>query len=95
MRNGLNELRTYEGEYSERFREQAELASKMVCPFLQSNNVRVVHDTTGFSASFNTDFFGVGVNADTDILIRKHPNCLGPECMAFDMDTLTCKMCNK
>ena len=95
MANGLKELSMYEGEYSERFKEQADLAAKMVCPFLQSNNVRVVHDTTGFSADATRNYFGISVIADTDILIRTHPRCLGPECMAFDMETLTCTRCNK
>lgn len=94
-RNGLNELKYYHGEYSDKFTEQSELASKMVYPFMESTNVRVVHNTTGFSAGINAEYFGVSVNADTDIIIRKHPTCLGPECMAFDMETLTCTRCSK
>lgn len=90
MINGLSKVKEWDDKDYE---EEYNIASKFVCPFVEYERSVVIHNKM---SNFHTIPVGINRTNDNDITetSRAFYQCLGPYCMAYDIETKTCKRCN-
>lgn len=89
MVNGLNKV----GEWDENdYENEYKIASQFFCPFSVSEKSVVIHNKM---SNFHTIPVGLNKTNDNDIAYttRSFNLCAGPDCMAYDIETRTCKRC--
>ncbi len=90
MINGLNKVDEWnKDDYEKEYKN----ASCFSCPFAVNERQVTIHND---HCNFHTVPIGINKTNDNDITeIERNLNvCIGPYCMAYDIETKTCKRCN-
>lgn len=90
MINGLNKVEEWN---EEDYEKECNIASQFFCPFSVNEKSLVVHNKM---SNFHTIPIGINRTNDNDIITieRGFNLCAGADCMAYDIETRTCKRCN-
>lgn len=90
MINGLNRV----NEWTKKdFERACEKASQFLCPFAEKGRQVTMHHD---HRNLHTPPLGIYAKCDTDVAYHESffDVCQGPRCMAYDIETHTCKRCN-